>query len=66
MIKTGVAMKKGRNWVWIMGIVSVLLLLETPLIHAWELKDFLSPFHLSVTVQEYNSNIFLTNSTQRT
>ena len=62
MIKTGVAMKKGRNWVWIMGIVSVLLLLETPLIYAWELKDFLSPFHLSVTVQEeYNSNIFLTN-----
>jgi len=55
-------MEKGRNWVWIMGIVSFLLLLETPLIHAWGLKDFLSPFQLSVTVgEEYNSNIYLTN-----
>jgi hypothetical protein len=63
MIKMGAAMKKGRNWAWIMGIVSFLLLLKTPLIYAWELKDFLSPFHLSVTVQEeYNSNIYLTNS----
>lgn len=62
MIRMGASMKRGRNWVWIMGIVSVLLLLETPLIHAWELKDFLSPFHLSVTVgEDYNSNIFLTN-----
>lgn len=62
MIRKGASMKEGRNWVWIMGIVSVLLLLETPLTHAWELKDFLSPFHLSVTVgEEYNSNIFLTN-----
>ena len=55
-------MKKGRNWVWIMGIVSFLLLLETPLIYGWELKEFLSPFHLSVTVEEeYRSNIYLTN-----
>ena len=55
-------MKKGRNWVWIMGIVLMLLLLETPLIYGWELKDFLSPFHLSVTVgEEYNSNIYSTN-----
>ena len=62
MIRKGASMKEGRNWAWIMGIVSVLLLLETPLIHAWELKDFLSPFHLSVTVgEEYNSNIYLTN-----
>jgi len=55
-------MKKGRNWVWIMGIVLMLLLLETPLIYGWELKDFLSPFHFSVTVEEeYNSNIYSTN-----
>ena len=55
-------MRKRRNWVWIMGIVSVLLLLETPFIHAWELKEFLSPFNLSISVQEvYNSNIYLTN-----
>jgi len=55
-------MKKARNWVWIMGIVSVLLLFETSLIHAWELKEFLSPFHFSVTVEEeYNSNIYSTN-----
>jgi len=63
MNRKGASMKRGRNWVWIMGIVSVLLLLETPLIYGWELRDFLSPFHLSVTVgEEYNSNIFLTNS----
>jgi hypothetical protein len=63
MIKTGAAMKKGRNWAWIIGIVLSLLLLKTPLIYGWELRDFLSPFHLSVTVgEEYNSNIFLTNS----
>ena len=62
MNKKGAIMKKGRNWVWIMGIVSFLLLLETPLIHAWELKDFLSPFHFSMTVEEeYNSNIYSTN-----
>jgi len=55
-------MKKGRNWVWIMGIVSFLLLLETPLIYGWELKEFLSPFHFFVTVEEeYNSNLYLTN-----
>ena len=55
-------MKKRTNWVWIMGIVSFLLLLETPFIHAGELRDFLSPFHFSVSVQEeYNSNLYLTN-----
>ncbi len=52
MIKKGAAMKKGRSWVWIVGIVSILLLLETPLIHAWELKEFLSPFHFFVSVEE--------------
>jgi len=62
MNRKGAGMKKGRNWVWIMGIVLMLLLLETPLIYGWELKDFLSPFHLSVTVgEEYNSNIYSTN-----
>jgi len=62
MIKMEAAMKKGRNWVWIIGIVSFLLLLETPLIYAWELRDFLSSFHFSASVQEeYNSNIFLTD-----
>jgi hypothetical protein len=62
MIRTGAAMEKGRSWVWIMGIVSVLMLLETPLIHAWELRDFLSPFKFFVSVEEeYNSNIYLTN-----
>ena len=62
MNRKGAGMKKGRNWVWIMGIVSFLLLLETPLIHAWELKEFLSPFHLFVSVEEeYNSNIYSTN-----
>lgn len=66
MIKKGAAMKKGRNWVWIMGIVSALLLLETPLIYAWELRDLLSSFHFSATVQEeYNSNIFLTNTNRQ-
>jgi hypothetical protein len=62
MIKTGAAMKKGRIWICIIGIVSVLLLLETPLIHAWEFREFFAPFHLFVSVEEeYRSNIFLTN-----
>jgi len=66
MIRMGASMKRGRNWVWIMGIASVLVLLKTPLIYGWELRDFLSPFHLSVTVgEEYNSNIFLTNSNRQ-
>lgn len=55
-------MKKGRNWVWIMGVVSFLLLIKTPLIYGWELKEFLAPFQFSVSVQEeFNSNIFLTD-----
>jgi hypothetical protein len=66
MIRMGASMKRRRNWVWIMGIVWVLVLLKTPLIYGWELRDFLSPFHLSVTVgEEYNSNIFLTNSNRQ-
>lgn len=59
-------MKKGRNWVWIAGMVSFLMLMETPLIYGSELRDFLSPFHFSLTVgEEYNSNIFLTNSNRQ-
>ncbi len=55
-------MKKGRNWVWIMGIVSFLLLIKTPLIYGWEFKEFLAPFRFSVSVDEdYNSNIYSTN-----
>jgi hypothetical protein len=62
MIHKGAAMRKGRNWVWVMVTVAFLLLLKTPLTYGWDLKDFLSPFHFSVTVgEEYNSNIFLTN-----
>lgn len=53
-------MKKGRVWVWIMGVISVLILLETPLIHGLELKDLLSNLHPYITVaQEYSDNVNL-------
>jgi hypothetical protein len=62
VIRRGRDMKKGKHWMRIMGIVSVLLLFETPFIYGWELKEFLSPFHFFVSVEEeYNSNIYLTN-----
>ena len=63
MNKKGAGMKKGRNWVWIMGIVSVLLLFETSLIHGEEMRDLLSKFHPYITVsEEYNNNIYLTHT----
>jgi len=63
MNKKGAGMKKGRNWVWIMGIVSVLLLFETSLIHGEEMRDLLSKFHPYITVsEEYNDNILLTHT----
>lgn len=62
MRKEGACMKKRGNWVWITGIVWLLILFKTPFANGWELRDFLSPFHISANVQEeYNSNIFLTN-----
>ncbi len=63
-------MKRRRKWIWITGIVSFLLLIETPLVYCSELgdflspelRDFLSPLHFFVSTQEeYNSNIYLTN-----
>jgi hypothetical protein len=63
MNKKGAGMKKGRNWVWIMGIVSVLLLFETSLIHGEEMRDLLSKFHPYITVsEEYNNNINLSHT----
>jgi hypothetical protein len=63
MNKKGAGMKKGRNWVWIMGIVSVLLLFETSLIHGEERRDLLSKFHPYITVsEEYNNNINLSHT----
>ncbi len=61
MVRKDANMKKIRNWVGIMGIVSVLLLFETSLIHGWELKDVLSNFHPYIKVEEeFNNNIDLT------
>jgi len=63
MNRKGAGMEKGRNWVWIMGIVLVLLLFETSLIHGEEMGDLLSKFHPYITVtEEYNNNINLTRT----
>lgn len=63
MNRKGAGMKKGRNWVWIMGIVLVLLLFETSLIHGEEMRDLLSKFHPYITVsEEYNNNINLSHT----
>ena len=59
-------MKKGKNWVWIMGIVSVLLLFGTSLIHGEEMRDLLSKFHPYITVtEEYSDNINLTATNRK-
>jgi hypothetical protein len=63
MNKEEAIMKKGRNWGWIFGMVSVLMLLKTPSINGQESKDFLSKFHPYITVsEEYNDNILLTKT----
>lgn len=59
-------MKKGRNWVWIFGIISVLYFLETPLIYGEDLRDLLPKFHPYITVQEeYSNNINLTSTNKK-
>jgi len=53
-------MKKGRNWVWVMGIVWVLLF-EASFTFGLESKDLLSGFHPYMTIsEEYSDNINLT------
>jgi hypothetical protein len=66
MNKKGAIMKKGRNWGWIFGMVSVLMLLKTPSINGEESKDFLSKFHPYITVtEEYSDNINLTATNKK-
>ncbi len=54
-------MDKGKNWVLGIGMVMILLLLETPYTYGWGVRDLLSTVHPYLTIsEEFSDNVNLT------